>query len=216
MDRNRHDRPRAVGPALAAMALAATLVTGAAAGAAPEGSPLARVRTTVDAVLAVLGEPGLDRDQRWERIAEAIGEHFDFQSMSQSVLASSWQRASAVERRQFTEYFSQYIEVTFRSRIESYAGQGIEYLGERTADDRAVVDTVIVSGDVRTPVTYRLRRADTGTRAGQWLAYDVVIEGVSLVANYRNTFAAIVKSEGMEGLLADVRRRIEKHRGSPQ
>ena len=111
--------------------------------------------------------------------------------MSQSVLSTHWKRANLDERRQFTEYFSQYIETTFRDRIEAYSDQRIEYLGQKIRGERAIVNTDIISGRIRTPVTYKLRK---DPESSQWLAYDVVIEGVSLVANYRTTFAAIVKS----------------------
>ncbi len=73
--------------------------------------------------------------------------------------------------------------------------------------DRASVDTVIVAGAKEIPVTYRLRMNE-----GEWFAYDVVIEGVSLVNTYRDTFAAIARSEGMDGVLYDLKERIARHR----
>ena len=154
-----------------------------------------------------LKDRSLDRESRWDRIAALIYEGFDFRSMSQSVLATQWQRATEEERTRFTEFFSQYIEATYRSKIEAYTDQKIIYKDEVIRGDMGVVETVIMAGDTAIPVNYKLRKTE-----GDWYAYDVVIEGVSLVANYRSTFAAIVKNEGMEGLMLDIQRRIERYR----
>ncbi len=177
-------------------------------------TPTERVRATVDEIIAILKDPPGDREQKWQRIGGIIDARFDFRSMSQSVLATNWKAASREEKRQFVEFFSQYLEETYRSKIESYTNQRIEYKGETIKAGRAVVATVIVTDATTIPVTYKLR--DNG---GEWFAYDVVIEGVSLVNNYRNTFDAIVKSEGMDGLLNDLQARIaaykETHGGLP-
>jgi len=168
-------------------------------------SPRERVESAVDSVIAILQDTTLDRQGRWDRVARVIGEGFDFPSMSQSVLATHWQRATPAEQQRFTDFFAQYIEQVYRNKIEAYSGQEIRYGEERIRDDRAVVETVIIAGDTEIPVNFRLRHND-----GQWYAYDVVIEGVSLVSNYRSTFSSIVKRDGMDGLLADVQQRIDR------
>ena len=112
------------------------------------------------------------------------------------------------------EFFSRYLEDTYRNKIEAYGDQSIVYVSEQIRKDRAMVDTEIIAQGKRIPVTYRLKNND-----GDWYAYDVVIEGMSLVSNYRDTFNAIIKSEGMEGLLSDLEVRIsnykERHGGLP-
>ena len=105
------------------------------------------------------------------------------------------------------EYFAQYLEATYRDKIEAYTNQRVEYMNESVRGDRAVVDTIIMTDATQIPVTYKLKLNDEG-----WFAYDVVIEGVSLVNNYRSTFSAIIKSEGMEGLLTDLQGRIERYK----
>ena len=127
--------------------------------------------------------------------------------MSQSVLATQWQRATEEERKKFTEFFSQYIEATYRSKIEAYSDQQIIYKDELIRGDRGVFETIIIAGGTQIPVNYKLKK-----NQDSWYAYDVVIEGVSLAANYRSTFAAIVKNEGMEGLMLDIQRIIEKYK----
>jgi phospholipid transport system substrate-binding protein len=178
-------------------------------------TPTETVQAAISEVLAILKEhQGADREQRWQAIGRVINAKFDFRSMSQSVLARSWRAATPEEKRQFVEYFSQYLEDTYRTKIESYTDQKVEYISEQVRKDRAVVETEIVTAQARVPVTYRLKNND-----GRWFAYDVVIEGVSLVNNYRNTFSAIIKAEGMDGLLTDLEGRIAnykaKHGGPP-
>ena len=170
-------------------------------------TPKGRVMEATGKVVAILKEKSNDREASWQKIAAVIRDNFDFRSMSQSVLATHWKSATEDEQERFTEFFSQYIEETYRSKIESYTDQKILYKDEIIRGDKAVVETVIDTGTTEIPVNYKLRNND-----GEWYAYDIVIEGVSLVANYRSTFAAIVKNEGMDGLLLDIQRRIKKYK----
>lgn len=184
-----------------------TVLLVAAVAVGGDSPPTTRVRQAVEDVIAVLRADGLNREQRWAQVGTVINRCFDFHAMSQSVLATSWRDASAAERERFVEFFSQYLEDIYRTRIEGYTDQQIRYTGERVDGDRASVDTVIVAGAKEIPVTYRLRMNE-----GEWFAYDVVIEGVSLVNTYRDTFAAIARSEGMDGVLYDLKERIARHR----
>jgi phospholipid transport system substrate-binding protein len=173
--------------------------------AADFSTPMGRVKDTTSRVISVLKNDKLARDVRWEKIAALIYEGFDFRSMSESVLSTQWKRATEDERKRFTEFFSQYIEETYRTKIEAYTNQKIIYKDEVIRGKRAVVETVIVTDSTEIPVNYKLKNND-----GEWFAYDVVVEGVSLIANYRSTFSAIVKNEGMDGLMSDIQRRIDK------
>ncbi|MEQ8494422.1 MAG: ABC transporter substrate-binding protein [Microcella pacifica] len=198
-----------------ALLIGACLLAGvASAEVSTAKTPTAAVKEAIGEVLTILKNESYDREERWTEIGKIIDARFDFRSMSQSVLASNWQEATPEEKRQFVEFFSQYLEDTYRNKIESYTNQSVEYLGEHIRKDRATVDTAIITDANRIPVTYRLKNNE-----GEWFAYDVIIEGVSLVNNYRNTFNAIIKAEGMNGLLIDLESRIEnykaKHGGLP-
>ncbi len=172
-------------------------------------TPTARVKDSVDKVISVLKDKSLGREERWAKIGVVINDSFDFRSMSQSVLATNWKKATPEERQQFVIFFSQYLEDTYRTKIEAYTDQKVEYAGETIRGRRAVVETIIVTESTNIPVNYKLKNND-----GNWFAYDVVIEGVSLVSNYRSTFAAIVKNDGMDGLLSDIQTRINKYKAS--
>ena len=183
------------------------LMTSSTLLAADFSTPMGRVKDSVGKVISILKDKSLDQEMRWHKIGEVVEDGFDFRSMSQSVLATNWKKASLDERTRFTEFFSQYIEETYRSRIESYTDEEIIYKDEVIRGRRAVVETVIKTKSTEIPVNYKLKQND-----GEWFAYDVIVEGVSLVNNYRNTFAVIVKNEGMDGLMSDIQRRIEKYR----
>lgn len=196
---------------IALVALTGCMVIGASSAAT---TPTDRVRASITDILSVLKNENLDRSAKWSEVGQLIDAAFDFRSMSQSILATNWRTATEEEKRQFVEYFSQYLEATYRDKIEAYSDQRVEYLNEVVRGDRAVVDTIIRTSETQIPVSYKLRLNDD-----EWFAYDVVIEGVSLVNNYRSTFNAIIKSEGMDGLLTDLQGRIDryktKHGGLP-
>jgi len=172
-------------------------------------SPTGRVKDSVDKVLKVLKDESLDRETRWDKIGIVINDSFDFRSMSQSVLATNWKKASPEERQQFVVFFSQYLEDTYRTKIEAYTNQKIEFVGETIRGKKAVVETLIITDNSEIPINYKLKNND-----GTWFAYDVVIEGISLVNNYRSTFSAIVKNDGMDGLLNDIQNRVNKYKAS--
>lgn len=175
--------------------------------AVPKVTPMEQVRTSTEKVIEILQDESLDRQDKWDAIGVIINDRFDFRSMSQSILATNWQRATPEERERFVEYFSQYIEETYRTKIESYDNQEILYKKETIYGKRAEVETAIVTESTEIPIVYKLKDND-----GKWYAYDVVIEGVSLVNNYRSTFSTIVKNDGMDGLLNDIKRRVDKYK----
>jgi len=191
-----------------AAALACALLASIAAAATP--GPLDTVKQASDSIIAVLSDPKIPRNERWTYIAPIIRENFDFLSMSQSVLSQDWKRATPQEQSRFVDYFSQYIEGTYRSKIEAYSGQRIEYTDEKVRGERAAVQSIIHAGNTQIPVGYYLRRVSDGS----WRAYDVTVEGVSLVNSYRETYAAIARSSGLDGVLSHVERRVRELRAS--
>ena len=174
-------------------------------------SPQQTVKNAIDEVLNILADPKLDAENRdravRKKIHQIVDERFDFRSMSQSVLATNWQKATAYERDRFVDFFAQSLENTYVGAIESYTGEQIKYTGEKIRGDRAVVDTVIVSKKGEIPVSYKMKLDND-----VWRAYDVVIEQVSLVNNYRTLYANIIKSEGVNGLLDRLEGKLAKYR----
>jgi len=172
--------------------------------------PLEEVRTTVDSIIALLKRDDLSREERQDKVGAMVRERFDFKTMSQGVLATNWKKATDAEKKQFIDLFSELLETTYRERIDAYNNEEVKYLSEKIKGKKAVVETVVVTTDVEIPVTYKLLN-----KGESWRAYDVVVEGVSLVRNYRDSYREIVNKEGMTGLLAKMEKKIEELRTNP-
>lgn len=168
--------------------------------AVDEGQPTERVKYALTGVGSALQDTEATLGERWDRIRAVIEEVFDFHSMSASILTTGWTKATPEEQEQFVEYFTEYLEHMYREKIEAYDEQEISFTDERIIGNRAIVDTVIHAGNTNIPVNYALRKRD-----GQWYGYDIVIEGLSLVSNFRGSFASMLDNHGMDGLLADLR-----------
>lgn len=178
------------------------LLAGSAAASA--GPPTEAVKETVDAVLNTL-KRDLAEESKRQQVYDLIAAKFDFRIMAKRILATNWRKASDAQRQRFIDLFTQLLTRTYWRRIRNYSDEQVDYSGERIKKGRyARVDTAIVTRDKRIPITYRMLKI-----GGQWKAYDVIIEGVSLVQNFRTSYQSIVKREGMDGLLAKMAAKLE-------
>ena len=173
-------------------------------------SPIDSVRTSVDAVLAILDNEQLNYEDKRTQIRVIVKERFDFRAMSQRTLATNWNKTTDEEKEKFVDLFSQLIENSYVGKIDSYTNERVDYPGEKVSGRKAVVETLIITSSADIPVDYRLYQKD-----GQWLVYDVIIEGVSLISNYRSSYQEIMKKEGFDGLLAKMRAKIDELAGTP-
>lgn len=191
---------------LALGALAGSLLIASPVSLAESATPTAAVQGVVEDVLGLLRNEALAGPDRRAKLRDAIGPHFDFETMSRSILAKAWTNASDAEREQFLALFQQMLENTYIVAMEDYAGQTVEYGKERMKGKRASVETFIVrTTGVKTPVVYSLH-----VRDGSWLAYDVRVEGISLVNNYRSSFRSIVRKDGMQALLDAMDQKVKE------
>jgi phospholipid transport system substrate-binding protein len=168
------------------------------------------VRMSVDSIIGILKDTGLDKPAKREKIRGVIAERFDFRAMSQRTLATNWRKASKEEQQHFVELFSQLIQNTYIGRVEAYTNEEVKYPAEKITNDRAVVDTLIMTSSAEIPVTYKLYLKDN-----RWMVYDVNIEGVSLISNYRNSYQEIVKREGFAGLLTKMEEKVKELTNQP-
>ncbi|MCU7905169.1 MAG: ABC transporter substrate-binding protein [Candidatus Thiodiazotropha sp. (ex Epidulcina cf. delphinae)] len=180
-----------------------TMLFTASLPAAAKVTPSERVKETVDRVLQVLRDEGLDRQDRRDRVKEIVRERFDYESMSQVILAANWRKATKSQREQFITLFRELLEQTYYSAMDSYNNQSVRMGRERQKGKLANVLTFIVAANKELTVSYKLRY-----RNDDWLAYDVAVDGVSLVSNYRTSFRNLVKSKGMDGLLAELAEKV--------
>jgi phospholipid transport system substrate-binding protein len=172
--------------------------------------PMEEVQSTVDSIIALLKRDDLSGEDRKEKVGAKVRERFDFKTMSQGVLATNWKKATDAEKKQFIDLFSELLETTYRERINAYDNEEVKYLSEKIKGRKAVVETMVITTDVEIPVTYKLLN-----KGESWRAYDVVVEGVSLVRNYRDSYREIVNKEGIPGLLAKMEQKIVELRTNP-
>ena len=162
------------------------------------------VRSTSERVLERLRDQSESIKGHPERIYGLVNEmvlpHFDFERMARWVLGKNWRRADAAQQRRFVEEFRTLLVRTYATALNEYADTHIRYLplhAPADADDVSVKTEAEVAGGLPVPVDYSLYRTDQG----DWKVYDVAIDGLSLVTNYRSTFAGEIRSSGIEGLI---------------
>jgi phospholipid transport system substrate-binding protein len=165
------------------------------------GAPGDRVRETVDKLLTILKDPRLKGEskkiERREKLKEVINQRFDFTEMAKRSLGPEWRRRSVEEQNEFAKLFADLLEQAYLERIESYNGEKVQYLKEREDNANAEVSTKVVDNRGQEfSLDYRLHKVN-----GDWKVYDVVIEDISLVNNYRSQFNRVLAKGSFEELL---------------
>ena len=168
--------------------------------------PARQLRDTVDHVLAVLADPGLQQETRLRRIIlrQLIADRLDVRRMAQSTLQPFWKQATPKQRQRFVGLFEKLLDRSYLSLVETYTRGTLHYTGEIVRANRALVRTRVIMPSRMLEIDYRLIR-----KRDEWRVYDVALDGVSLAANYREQFHSILKHTSIEGLL----RRMEKQLG---
>lgn len=179
--------------------------------AAADVSPTDAVRGSVDSILALLQDKEMDPATRRTEMRKVINARFDFRAMSQRTLATNWKKASKEQQQEFVQLFSQLIENTYIGRVEAYTDEKVDFPGEKIKGKKAVVETLILTKSADIPIDYKVYLK----KNGEWRVYDVVIEGISLISNYRSSYQDIVSKEGIDGLLAKMKLKIKELENQP-
>ena len=188
--------------------LAAALVACLANVALAAESPRAVVEKMTQAAIDVLGRKDLSSDEKRHRIEDLAYANIDFDIMSRLVLARNWGRLSAEQQAEFVKLFREHLALTYGRNIESYNNEKVEVVGERDEGrgDWSVKTKILRGGgSADVLVDYRLRRENDA-----WRIIDVVIERVSLVANFRSQFQEIMSGGGPTKLLDILREKNAK------
>ena len=168
------------------------------------GAPTDQLREYSDQVIRVLDDPALQPKDRRAAVRKIAHEIFDVAETAKRALARHWQARTQAEREEFTQIFADLLESTYIARIDQYGGERIRYVSESINGELATVRARIVTRTgIEVPVESRMV-----LRGERWLIYDVLIENVSLVANYRAQFDRIVRSSSYEELV----RRLKQKR----
>jgi phospholipid transport system substrate-binding protein len=172
------------------------------------GIPTDQTRSTIDKVLEILNNPELAsqsaKEERRSRLRQVIYPRFDFAEMARRSLGATWRQISRGEQQEFLKLFTELLEETYVSNIESYRGEKIRYGRETQDQDFAEVDTKIVTkrGE-EFAINYKLHEVN-----GDWKVYDVVIENVSMVNNYRAQFGRLLSKYSFAELLDRIREKL--------
>jgi phospholipid transport system substrate-binding protein len=166
------------------------------------GSPSDQLRAGIDRVFKILGDPELDGDkkltQRRTAIVIVANEMFDFGEMAKRSLGQHWAQRTPTERGEFVRLFTELVQRSYISKVDQHGAHKMTVQGERIDGDYAVVRTTLpLSSGHEMPIDYSMHSTDD-----RWQVYDLSIDGISLVANYRAQFNKIIRTSSYEALVA--------------
>jgi phospholipid transport system substrate-binding protein len=193
-------------------ALAALLISLALFSAIPPetfaGEPTNQIKETVDEVINILNNKDLKKPEnrkiRSDKIREVVNKRFDFAEMAKRSLGIYWRQRTPEEQKEFVSLFSDLLEDTYIRKIERYEHEKVTYVGETVDGAYATVKTVIITAkEVEIPVNYKIFKS-----ANKWEVYDVIVEGVSLVNNYRTQFYQIMGSGSYADLVKKLKAKV--------
>ena len=168
------------------------------------GEPTVQIKETIDRVLALVKNSDIKEAERQKLIRQAADNRFDWTAIARSVMSVYWNKLTPDQKREFTELFTDLIEGVYMGKIESYSGEKINYLGDDTGDGYGVVKMVVVTHKgTEIPITYRVVKEKE-----KWLIYDVQIEGVSMVENYRKQISYIMNNSSYEELVKKLKAKL--------
>lgn len=178
-----------------------------AACAAPD--PTEQMRPFVDKIVGILTDETLQGEEnsgkRREKVMDVAHERFDFAEMSKRVLGGQWRQLSSKEQGEFVKLFTKLLEHAYIGKIENYSKQKVVFKGQRIKEERAQVETELVDKDVVLPVSYIMI-----LKGSDWMAYDIVVEGVSLIRNYMEQFREIIRKDGYASLVKQIEDKVRE------
>ncbi len=172
------------------------------------GKATEHIKQTTDRILSIVTDPALKTpaksEERKKLIRKAVDERFDWEEFSRRALARHWKKRTDDEKREFIYLFGKLLERTYISKVESYSGEKVCYLGESIEGSYGVVKVQIVTKkDTVISVDYRVRK-----KRNDWFVYDVSIEGVSFVKNYRGQFNSILMKSTYQELVKRLKEKV--------
>ena len=174
------------------------------------GEPTEKIRETTDKIIGIVSNPSLKGPgkaaERKRLIRQAVDERFNWEEMSRRTLARHWRKRTVEEREEFIDLYGKLLEQTYLDRVEGYSGEKVLYGGERIDGKYSVVKVkILTKQETEISAEYRLK-----INAGEWLVYDISIEGVSLINNYRTQFNSIIMRSSYKGLIKKLKTKVAK------
>ena len=172
-----------------------------------KNTPTQAMKATISQALGVLQDEHLKKpervNERVTRLKEIADLRFDYGEMAKRSLGAQWSKLGDGERQEFVELFTEFLTATYVEKIHTYSGEEVRFLDERLEGEHAEVKTIMVGKKTDTPLDYRLMMKED-----DWKAYDVVVDGTSLIRNYREQFASIIRSSSYEHLVQMLRDKV--------
>ena len=185
------------------------LFGGVAVQPAVAGEATEAMKSTIDETLKIIKDKDLKQpgkaEERRRRLEQVVGDRFDYQEMSRRALGAPWNTLADKDKEEVVALFRTLLINSYADKIESYSGEGVQYINERTEKDYAEVRTKVLTGKIEIPLDYRLLN-----KGAVWRVYDVVVDGVSLVNNYRGQFSKILRSSTFADLVDQLRKKSDK------
>ena len=168
------------------------------------GSAMEAMKGTIDQALKVFEDESLKSPEksreRLKILEDIIGQRFDYEEMGKRTLGKHWKQLSEADQQEFVRLFQRFLSKTYAGNVDGFSDEQVQYLKERRKGDFAEVQTAVTSDKATTSIYYRLLKI-----SNTWKVYDVVIDGVSLVKNFRSQFGRIIEAESAKGLLEKLR-----------
>ena len=168
--------------------------------------PIAQIQTVVDELVQVVealpGEKNMT--ERRKKMRVIITPHFDFREMAMRSLGDKWNKVTTADQNEFIDLFSELLAKTYLNRLDNLGRGMVKFEGERVVSSGALVHTVVKYKEDTFPLDYKMLLRD-----GQWKVYDVIIENIGLVQNYRNEFAGIIRKEGFPALIQRLKDKLK-------
>lgn len=173
-------------------------------------SPQQQLKAGIDGFIKVLSDEKMKDEAHKKLLADKLVElfkqHFNLRYTSQMCLGRYWRKLSPAEKDEFVGLFSDLLKTTYIGRVDEYSGETVNYKKEILLGSKALVKTVVNSKGKEIPVDYKMINRD-----GRWRVYDVIVEGVSMVRNYRSQFSSILRKKKFAELLDQIRDKIAKN-----
>jgi phospholipid transport system substrate-binding protein len=171
------------------------------------GEPQDRLKVGIDNVISILSDAALKapakRAERQAKLRTVADSFFDWRELSRRAAAENWAKFSPKQQDDFVAAFSELLQKTYIRKLEKYNNEKVTYLKEQTEGNQAFVNTQVVMKDKTIPINYVMIKHE------KWMVYDVVVEGVSLVKNYRTQFTKILSKDAPETLIGRIKDKIK-------
>jgi len=172
------------------------------------GEATKEIKETTDKIIAIISDPAFKgtnkRSERNRLLRKVVDERFDWREMSRRTLARHWKKRSDKEKRLFVDLFGKLLERTYMDRVGGYSGEKVLYEGEKVDGKYGIVKVRIVTKkETEIPVKYRVKK-----KKGEWLIYDISVQGVSLINNYRKQFNSIIIKSSFNDLMRKLEAKV--------